>query len=398
MGNARWAGWLCLGLGLAALILVQGCPADSSGGGQSQSKLKLSDSRGRPGAAVASFDSLMVRLDGVEPRSHYSFEVTPVGAAAPIVGQARLSTDQQGNLPPAILLFDVGQGAVQVGSYDVRVTGPGLDVTTTIEIEAPREPYVFTCDASGTVKNSFDYGDPLYTSGGNFPPNAEVHLSPFADRPEWLDGDDVTANYDPGGGTQGRGSTIAFTDANGDLPITQLVNFVWFGIEGDGFDIVADLTPFDVFNLGSDAVDGHAVVGATYQIPDVGTDIDSELACDKDGNYLDTYGQGDDVWVFINPPLQYVIQHGWVEKYVCNHQDEWQDGDPLQDVSGGDEMDGVQSGCTNEQIVIIWPGPLPPGDYDIIIDINRDGTYTQGVDIVDGGSAESMGKIGFTVN
>lgn len=396
MGSTRWAGRLFLGLGLAALILAQGCPADKDDH-PGVSRLKITDNSGRATAAVGVYDSLMVSLSGVEPRTHYNFVVTPAGASAPIVGQARLSTDQQGNLPPAILLYDVGQGSVPAGSYDIEVTGPDIDVTTTIDVEPRSEPYLYTCDDQGVVKNTFDYGDPLYVQGANFLPNAEVHLIPLADRSEYRNGDDISSLNDPTGG-QGRYATNATTDANGLLPLTQLINFVWFGMAGDGFDIVADLDPFDVYNTGQDAADGHSVVGATYQVPDVGTDIDSQLACDSDGTYLDTFGTQDDVYVFINPPLQYVIQHGWVEKYVCNHQDEWLDGDPLQDVSGGDEMDGVQSGCTNEQIVIIFPGPLPPGDYDVIIDINKDGSYTQGVDIVDGGSAESVGQIGFTVN
>ncbi|MCZ6689920.1 MAG: hypothetical protein O7H41_09980 [Planctomycetota bacterium] len=402
MGVGKRGIWLFLGVGMVAVVMVQGCPGSSSNNRSDGRTLRIMDDSGRATSAVSSYDSVMVSLNGVEPRTHYDFVVTPAGLAAPVVGQARLTSDGAGNVRPNIILFDVGhdQGNVPVGSYDIHVVGPGLDETGTVDVELPSEAYVYTCDSAGEVKNTFDYGDPLYVSGGNFAANAEVHLTPFLDRPEWFDGDDVTANSDPTrpGGTQGRESTIANTDANGDLPVTQLASFFYFGVPGDGFDIVADLAPFDVFNIGSDAVDGNAVVGGTYQIPDVGTDIDSELACDSDGTYQDVFTTNDDVYAFINPPLQYVIEHGWVDKYVVNHSNEWQDGDALQDVSGGNEMDGVQSGCTNEQIVLVFPGPLPPGDYDIIIDINRDGVYTQGVDIVDGGSAESLGKVGFTVN
>ena len=66
-------------------------------------------------------------------------------------------------------------------------------------------------------------------------------------------------------------------------------------------------------------------------------------------------------------------------------------------MSGGNETDGVQTGCTNEYVVMVYPGPLVPGEYDVIIDLDRDGKYTQGTDIIDGGTAESFGKVGFTV-
>ena len=178
MGAGRWTVRPGLFLGAAALIVALGCPG--GGHGNRQAKLNLTNDAGEPITSVSAYDSLMVSLSQAEPRTHYEFRVTPAGSASPIVGQARLSTDQKGDLPPALLLFDVGQGNVPIGSYDVAVSGPGVNETVTIDVDAPKVPYVFTCDSTGAVKNTFDYGDPLYAAGGNFPPNTEVHLTPLA--------------------------------------------------------------------------------------------------------------------------------------------------------------------------------------------------------------------------
>ena len=409
MRESRRTGWIGLGIVAAALVVTQACPRSSSDDKKKNKNpgvsVTITNDAGDVMTSIPAFGSMMVSVDGVQPRTHYEFRITPVGQPMVVVGQARLSSDQLGNVPPAILLFDVGvpgtipgPGIAPVGTYELEVTGPGVDDTSTFTVEPSPAPYVYTCDAAGNVKNTFDYGDPLYAAGGNFAPNAEVHLLPVEDRDSYDELDTLPDDNTNPGGTQGRYMTVATTDANGDLPVTQLTGFSWYGIEGDGFDIVADLAPFGEYNDGSDAADGSGVTGATYQIPDVGSDVDSELACDADGVYQDTFARNADVHIRINPPLKYIIPHRWVDKYVVVHKDEWQDGDPLVDVSGGDEMDGVQSGCTNEPIVIVFPGPIPPGQYDVIIDIDQDGVYDQGLDIVDGGSAESLTKVGFTVN
>lgn len=381
---------LCLALGGWALL-----HACSNGG---SSKVLPVNSKGEATVTVQNYDALLVGLEGGEVQSHYDFLVIPVDDPASILGQARLFSDSQGDIAPALMLIDVDPAQVPEGTYEVAVNGPGVTEVVIIDVEFPSEPYLYTCDPAGAVKNSYLVGEPIYVRGGNFLPNMEVHLAGIADRSLYSDGDilDPPFGTDPNGGSRTGGVVVANTDANGDLLVTQIPAFLWFDTEGTGFDVIADFEPYGEFNADRDAADGHAVVGATYQIDNVGTDVDAELACDQNGVYRETFGVNDDIYIWINPPLQYVTPQKWVDKYIVNHQDEWVNGDLLQDVSGGSEMDGVQAGCTNEYIVMVT-GPMAPGDYDAIIDVDQDGKYTQGLDIVDGGSAESFGKVGFKV-
>lgn len=382
---------LGVGIGLAALtlILVQGCPSDE------QEMMSFKNGAGEQTKTIGTYDSLIVGLDGLlEPKTQYRFRVTPQGADEPILGLSRLTTDQYGALPSSILLYDVGHGTVPEGTYDVEVSGPNLHEVVSIVIGPRQGPYIFSCDSSGAVANSFELSEIAYAAGGNFAPNTEFQLVLNYDRPSYREGDYLDMGLGlplPPFGEPRR------TDASGNIPVTQLTDMFLYVQPGDGFDVVADFAPFGIFNEATDAVDGYTVVGLTYQALDVGSDVDSELACDAMGVYTDTFRTTDDIYAWINPPLQYQTQYTFVDKYVVHHRDEWKDGDLLQDVSGANETDGVQSGCTNEQSVLVFPAPVPPGRYDVIMDMNRDGRYTQGVDIVDGGSAESLGKVGFTV-
>ena len=121
MAGPRWMTSFCVGLGATVLVAILGCPSDSSDERQpppppgGTDKLEITNDAGVAITRLDSFDSLMVSLTGVKPREHYDFVVTPAGQTSPIVGQARLSSDQQGNLPPAILLYDVGQGMSRWG-------------------------------------------------------------------------------------------------------------------------------------------------------------------------------------------------------------------------------------------------------------------------------------------
>ena len=80
MRSARWAGGLGLGLGAAILLLAQGCPGDRGSRSGPGPKLEITNDAGRPTTRVAAFDSVMVSLKGVSPRTHYDFVVTPAGS------------------------------------------------------------------------------------------------------------------------------------------------------------------------------------------------------------------------------------------------------------------------------------------------------------------------------
>lgn len=68
--------------------------------------------------------------------------------------------------------------------------------------------------------------------------------------------------------------------------------------------------------------------------------------------------------------------------YVVKHKETWTNGDPLNDVSS----DGYETiAWDNSFFDLIWPTPLTPGTYDLILDLNVSGTenYYVWTDIAD---------------
>jgi len=68
----------------------------------------------------------------------------------------------------------------------------------------------------------------------------------------------------------------------------------------------------------------------------------------------------------------------WILEVVVN-KDDWVVGDTLTDKS----TDGVKTVTTNASGGIwppleIWASPLTPGQYDIVVDVNRNGTWDAG--------------------
>ena len=70
--------------------------------------------------------------------------------------------------------------------------------------------------------------------------------------------------------------------------------------------------------------------------------------------------------------------------YVVRDRD-WNDGDPIpQDVTASVETVSVNGGAIAP--VLVWHAPLVIGEYDIVIDANRNGVYDAHADGLDSGS------------
>ncbi|HET7436229.1 MAG TPA: hypothetical protein VFN10_16080 [Thermoanaerobaculia bacterium] len=116
--------------------------------------------------------------------------------------------------------------------------------------------------------------------------------------------------------------------------------------------------------------------------------------------HVDGFTTGSDIWGAIDPRKPPQNNTGYAAWYVVDHQNLWQDGDALHDVSGAVEIAPVKGGCINATRTLIWPhanpSQLTPAQpsrlYDVVLDfgtLSQNGVFTSnkrfdaGTDIVD---------------
>jgi hypothetical protein len=102
------------------------------------------------------------------------------------------------------------------------------------------------------------------------------------------------------------------------------------------------------------------------------------------GNEKDSFDTTETVYATVQATGQ------TVRLYVVADQATWATGDNLTDVSGNG-YEELTLNASGNQTVKLWDPPLTTGNYDIVEDVNCNGKYDQGIDVVD-----SLTLIGFT--
>ena len=327
----------------------------------------------------------------------------------------QLTADQNGNIPP-FPLWDIGvdpqtgQPIDASGIYEIRAVGStGRLLAALLRFEilssrlySPRSRQAgqgFVNILVGTLPRypmgSVLVGEPVLVEGFGFPSNQQVKLFVVKDKDNWRNGDQLT---DKSGGAE----TVK-TNANGILPQTQ----VWASAQrlGEGqtdgdFDVVVDVNANDRFDAGTDVVNGFIGTGFTVQQSSRGRQVQHlrvELATDQQGMFKDEFNVNETVTVWVNPPWRPLTPYQMVRKYIVLHKDNWQNGDPLVDVTGRPEQDILRYACGNQYLYPVWIPPLVPGRYDVIIDMDQDGKYTLGTDYIDAFDWTPQGPAGFLV-
>jgi hypothetical protein len=341
-------------------------------------------------------DTLVVSATGLQP-GEFPVMIEAVAEDDTVASRVRLTADLDGRIDDVILAYDLGladqpgDGALPPGVYTIRlISSSGTTQAQILVAQNPNRQAVWTCDTSGNLANGFETGQPVFVEARKLIAGKKYRIWPVVDRRSWSDGDTfeswakakTSIVWPPG-----LPEYIEITaPANGILPATTLLPFATKQIPGvtDHFDVILDAAPYGVFNTTTDAVDGGLPTGAVIQDHNTGAPYITELACRKDGVYTNTFTAPEPVYIWLNPGVQILTPHAYVYKYIVPHRTEWLDGDAIEDITGGAESDAVQFGCANEGLVLVWAESLV-GEYDAVIDMNGNGVYDEGTDILDGG-------------
>ena len=359
----------------------------------------------RIGGTIDQGQALIVSASGLAP-GEFPVLIQAMTETGDTASGARLTADRLGRISDVILSYDVGLvgtsggGRLAPGVFTVRLTaGAGTverEVTVSALIAGPR---IWACDIDGNPSNAFLSGDPVYIAAAGLQHGTTYRIWPVEDRRRWVDGDTVKSWQEEYPAITWPEDIPEFIDVvagpGGYIYPTLLLPYATKQVPGvtDQFDIVLDREPFGVFNVATDAVDSQLPTGVVVQDPAAGGHIITELACREDYMYTNNFLVGDEVYIWLNPGVVIPIDiHSYVMKYIVGHTTEWEDGRSLADITEGVEIDVVQPGCANEGLILAW-ADAELGEYDVVIDMNSNGVYDEGTDILDGGPVGP----GFTV-
>lgn len=296
------------------------------------------------------------------------------------------------DLPFAFRTFDEAEEALRGGRMTVSIhpvaesdEGAVDPLALTVEepvsvIELPvssrESPMVYPSDEEGCLVNSLRSGeDDLWVTGRNLGPGEEVEIALVANQREWHVGDRVVAV------TGERARAIADEEGRFTVPLWPSADQV-----RGAYDIAVLRDPEereDLLRLTARDIVSYAhdtAILLYLQYPPGGPTMDlagRPVLGSPYFQFSDAFAEeGDTVWGAVDPTYVPAGHTGgkYAAYYVVQHRDAngWDPGaggaTNLVDVSGGIEIMPVKSGCINGTDVPIWNGPLPPGEYDVVVD------------------------------
>ncbi|MFX0201683.1 MAG: hypothetical protein ACFFCW_36680 [Candidatus Hodarchaeota archaeon] len=373
-------------------------------------------------------DSILFNAIDLSPRTGYDIQVLREDGT--IITELVLSTDAQGRIPQTVLWYNVGiapcppisthaPALVHRISYDVRdfdYSGMGYNVKILHNGELIREmnfqiaeallrPVLYASDWRGCPKSGFLIGEEdVWVVGKNFPKGSIIRIWAVPASSDWHDGDqllDKTKQYNnlPPPVFELRATETDFIKKLWPRDLTSL----------GSYDIVAEVITYEVG-------DYHPMANAQVQDflsymtysgfviqrrPGAAEPLEGDIAGSAHSPYTfrNTFLTNENVYVGVDPCLQpsYVGQTANIY-IVPDQNDAWWTVStsvnlaPL-DVTGTIETITVGGVCGNCWKTLAWSAPLTLGEYDVILDFNRDGFYTPGQDLID-----SLEPIGFVVS
>ncbi len=373
------------------------------------------------------YESVLFDAVDLSPRTGY--EVQVVREDGELITELALSTNALGVIPRTVLWYDIGVGpcpeelatipehvrrtAYDAGdfefggmSYAVKILqGEKLVREMNFRVsEVLLRPVLYASNARGCPESGFLIGEEdVWVVGKNFPKGSIVRLWAVPASSDWKDGDqlvDKIKQYDdlPPPVFELRATDTGFMKKLWPKELTSM----------GSYDIVADVITYEAgsYHPTATAQVQDVVSYTTYsgfviqRRPKVAEPLEVNIAGCFQSPYTfkNTFLTTEDVFVGVDPCMQptYVGQTAKVF-IVPNQNDAWWtvnttvDLNTL-DVTGFIETIAVGSGCGNCYGTLAWTAPLLVGEYDVVLDFNKDNLYTPGTDLID-----ALDPVGFVV-
>jgi hypothetical protein len=383
----------------------------------------LTNSKGLDETTFYTFETIFLTIDGLIPLEQTQIEVVRgCPDCLESIKRCVVVTDRNGkiaNLPvwQHVGVDQQGKRIDQSGNYTLHITQPPkLEPWTMIDIcfevvnDISTEPQIHATMDDATFKGQAALtGEDVYVTGYHVSADtARLYVVPH--QMTWVEGIPLT---DVSGGFE------VVTPTSGDIKPT----LVWAAAPITGsYDLVADVKPFGVYNK-EDVVSDPMMAGLVVQNAPGANPIIVDIAADEMGVHRNTFDELDPIFAQVDPNVRpadlvswmYAVDLAtgmkkeatdWVPVYVMPHRDAWLDSAQLvtERTVGTHQMPcfvqiNPMSGAVSRfrlrgetKAGYYHPLRLWPGDYDVIVDVNRNCKYDAGVDLLDGGS-----QVGFRV-
>ncbi len=374
----------------------------------------LTNTGGLEKSVFYTYETILLSIDGLIPLEQTNIEVIQGCATCEqSIKRAVVVTDRDGKITNLPIWYHVGvlpngQRADMSGEYTVLITQPPkhepwthYEMCFEIVNDISPDPQIHAVEQDGTFKGQASLvGEDVYAKGYHITADS-VKLWVVQDGDGFQEGD---AYADLSGGVE-----VVLPDADGTIDPT----LIWPAAATTGsYDIVADVKPFGQYNEG-DVVSDPKMAGLVVQEAPGAADIVTDIACDISGMAQNTFDDLAPIFAKVEPQVRpadlrswLVPLPHWVPVFVMPHKDTWQQDDMLVTIrtSGTHQMPSyVQMNERSGTIDLFrlrgenksgyyLPLRLWPGDYDVVVDVNRNFVYDPGIDLLDGGS-----QVGFSV-
>lgn len=388
-----------------------------------KAKLQLTGADGTAREAFEGGDSLVFSAVGLRPITTYEIRLSSEGRE---LFASRLISNRRGAIDPTVLWPQIGledpgtEARFTFEEAHQRWAGKAIEIAVlrgreTVLKQAIRltpifqSPLLFSADREGRPLNGFEAGKrPLMIAAHNIPFSGDARLYVVPRQHDWRAGDEFLPVYVHDLAFEARQrSTILEVAPSDSLPpgaYDFILRPIRYGYEEDE---ILHLRPSDI--VGGRLTTGVVIrEGFWLAKPVLGGCVNKVDVSGRSVSgapyfrYGDTFEIGEDVWAALDPGI---VDPGNISKmcafYVVAEKTtaQWDVDNSLNHLPalGGNAAvikRQVQSGCINANKVLVWPGAMTPGEYDIVADFGQntpdplafapDNAYNTPLDIIDG--------------
>jgi len=383
-------------LALAAALLLSACGSDDflgqdlgEGIGLLDPATGLVDGLGNIIVSVDIGDPITVHVPRLASNTQYVIRITDANGVEynPLDG-ILATANEQGTIYQSTVVQNLdsrANGAAVLappGNYSISIHTIDGSLVKSLDFQVLDKSRVYCSDAGGSRRASFQSTQDVFVTveraGGTLNDgNYDVHVV-----------SDLNVALPDGGGLPDTTTNVTVSGGVGIANLGMFASGAW--------DIVVDVDDNGSYTPDTDLISRHRRLHACFTVQSVNTGaaLVEQIGADREGNHRQVFDpvadQAEpvaDVHARVtSSEASAVPQRLGVAKYVVQHQDVWSSGDPLGDVDAAQlvEIDPVQDFSLSEAPWLVWPRQhLVAGCYDVVIDVNRNGSFDAGIDLVD---------------